>query len=600
MKTRSKIGQKLKRRTSILVILAILTISIPLIFLFSWNYVKNSVNNMNVISDQIVDQMNDSCKSVIQYAGWITTDKRLLSLIQEYGLTRAEEERAYYESLISNQLTELAGMSASIQDIVLLLEDGRVFRSVFIEDSDVERILSSDWYRKQEEENYLKFFYPDGPNRFTFCAPLESMSGLYGKIILTFRSDSLIQLIQTADKTFRHYLWLDAWNQPFYSGGGDTAFDYAPVLDHSARYRLQEDFILNRGSGIYITHISEVTRWKFIAFVPYHELLGNFFPIFIILIVSVLLVVLLASFILNPLIRNIIEPLEVLSQHMKKVPGGEEALVDIRTGDEIEDLSHAFNQMTLELQKHIRSLLENEKTKQQMKYGLLISQINPHFIYNTMNTINYLARKGRTGDIVVLNNALIRILKDSLRINDISVFDTVEQEIDVVKQYMTIQSCRYADQIRVFWEVKEDVLNFKIPKHIIQPIVENALLHGFLSEDLSGWEEEPFIRIKIYKEAFCLRNAPPETGREPDEKTDADQLVIRIEDNGVGIDMEQYRQLCLEADRQEENEASRGSHIGLANIRWRLNYLLKEEQSLTVEQASPHGTVVTIRIGKQA
>ena len=125
MKTRSKIGQKLKRRTSILVILAVLTISIPLIFLFTWNYVKNSVNNMNVISDQIVDQMNDSCKSVIQYAGWITTDKRLLSLIQEYDLTRAEEERAYYESLISNQLTELAGMSASIQDI---------------EDSDVERI----------------------------------------------------------------------------------------------------------------------------------------------------------------------------------------------------------------------------------------------------------------------------------------------------------------------------------------------------------------------------------------------------------------------------------------------------------------------------
>lgn len=98
-----------------------------------------------------------------RWTGWITTDKRLLSLIQEYGLTRAEEERAYYESLISNQLTELAGMSASIQDIVLLLEDGRVFRSVFIEDSDVERILSSDWYRKQEEENYLKFFYPDGP-----------------------------------------------------------------------------------------------------------------------------------------------------------------------------------------------------------------------------------------------------------------------------------------------------------------------------------------------------------------------------------------------------------------------------------------------------
>ena len=102
-----------------------------------------------------------------------------------------------------------------------------------------------------------------------------------------------------------------------------------------------------------------------------------------------------------------------------------------------------------------------------------------------------------------------------------------------------------------------------------------------MSEDLSDWDEEPFIRIQVYK------------------KTDADQLVIRIEDNGVGIDMENYRKLCLEADRQEEDEASRGNHIGLANIRWRLNYLLKEDQALSVERAEPHGTVVTILIGIQ-
>ena len=104
MKTRSIIGQKLKRRTSILVILAILTISIPLIFLFSWNYVKNSVYNMNVISDQIVDQMND---------GWITTDKRLLTLLKEFDLTQEAEERSYYESLISNKLTELAATAVT-------------------------------------------------------------------------------------------------------------------------------------------------------------------------------------------------------------------------------------------------------------------------------------------------------------------------------------------------------------------------------------------------------------------------------------------------------------------------------------------------------
>jgi len=127
--------------------------------------------------------------------------------------------------------------------------------------------------------------------------------------------------------------------------------------------------------------------------------------------------------------------------------------VNIQTGDEIEELSHAFNDMSLELKKHVEMLLAKQQKEQELEYGLRISQINPHFIYNTMNTINYLARKSRTEDIVTINNALIHIMKDSLRINETSVFDTVDTELKVVEQYLKIQEYRYGEQIKIIQEI---------------------------------------------------------------------------------------------------------------------------------------------------
>ena len=117
----------------------------------------------------------------------------------------------------------------------------------------------------------------------------------------------------------------------------------------------------------------------------------------------------------------------------------------------------------------------------------------------------------------------------------------------------------------------------QIPKHILQPIVENSIVHGFLNdcfESLHG--ETPYIRITI-------------------SPAGSDSLCICVEDNGIGIDMRAYEKIVEESEHFDmANEYNRGKHIGLANIRWRLAYLLKEKQELKISPCSPHGTRVVI------
>ena len=583
MNVQTKIGTKIKRRIRVLIIIVLLILSLPLIGLFTWSYLKNDVQNLNIISSQIVEQINNSFQSVIQFGDWIPQDERLRSLISDFYSAETEQEKESCKSLITNRLTELTGRGSGIQDIVLYLED-EIFHSVFIDEAEIKNIQHSDWFEDFKGKDYQRFFspYENDSNTFSYCIPLDTVSFMSGEMVINIRGDDIISLIQTANNSFLHYVWLDNQNRPFFSESETINFNLDYVVQYSNRNRLDEDFILYDIHGVYITHVSGLTHWKLVAFVSYYELFAPFFQMFIILLISVFIIIIITSMALNPLIRNIVEPIQLLSEHMKKVFEEKTPLIRINSQDEIEELSHSFNQMTLELEKHIQLLLEKQKTEQQMKYGLLISQINPHFIYNTMNSINYLARKGRTEDIVIMNNALIHILKDSLRINEISSFDTISQEIRVVKEYLKIQSYRYGDCVAVEWNIDESILNQEIPKHMIQPIIENSLIHGFLSADSDEvLEDHNLIMITIQK------------------STSPEGISIKIEDNGIGIDMDNYDQACKNAsDSDSTHELSRGSHIGLANIKWRLSFLLGDKQSLEISKRDPRGTTVTIWIAK--
>lgn len=224
--------------------------------------------------------------------------------------------------------------------------------------------------------------------------------------------------------------------------------------------------------------------------------------------------------------------------------------------------------MVEDLKKSLKIISEKEKKEQQAKFSLLISQIDPHFIYNTINSINYLARRGRSEDVVTVNSALIAILQDRLRVNDIQITDSVRNEKKVIEQYIVIERYMYEGELSLVWEIEEGLMDAQIPKNMIQPLVENALFHGLIDEESGDLNGEIRIRIR---------------SRDQD-------IVVEVRDNGLGMDEKKLHQVQNETYRPED----RGKRIGLSNIRGRLYYLYGGRDCLEIESEPGKGTCITL------
>ena len=232
----------------------------------------------------------------------------------------------------------------------------------------------------------------------------------------------------------------------------------------------------------------------------------------------------------------------------------------------------SFNLMAEKLQENIDKMLEQEKREQKMRYSLLISQVDPHFIYNTMNTITYLAQKGRNEDVIAVNRAMIEILKDRLRIDLEDVYDTVDQEIKVTEQFLIIQKYRYADTFKTEIQVEEQARNCYIAKNVIQPLVENALFHGILcNRDEDGEILGGCIRIRV--------------------KRENDYIWISVKDNGVGMTEEKLEEL-----EKQSLSPIRGKHIGIRNIKGRIHYIYGDSCSFSIRSKEGEGTEVFIEL----
>ena len=322
------------------------------------------------------------------------------------------------------------------------------------------------------------------------------------------------------------------------------------------------------GTGFVKTSLN--SKWRVISYVADKTIFMSF-SFYVVGIMTVLFLFTLVTLgILSKAIGNILKPLSELSGSMEEVAKGNlDCKLTQFPEDEIGMLSRTFNQMTVDLKDSLELLAKKERQEQQIRFSLLISQIDPHFIYNTINSINYLARRGRCNDVIKVNSALISILQDRLRVNDIQVTDTIANERKVVEQYLVIERYMYDGDLEVSWKIENELMTEQIPKNMIQPLVENALFHGLIDEE-SG-ELNGKIEIEIQR----------------DEK----DLILRVSDNGIGMSEDRLKAVREEIYQPEE----RGKKIGLSNIGRRLYYLYGSSDGIRIESGENEGTRITLK-----
>lgn len=301
-------------------------------------------------------------------------------------------------------------------------------------------------------------------------------------------------------------------------------------------------------------------------------------------------IILLLVFLISLFINQQLKRLTALSQRINYVIDGKDMpLPEDRHQDEISSLTENFNHMMETIQADIERRVQHEKKEQEMQYSLLVSAIDPHFIYNTLNTVTFLAHMGNAEEIVKVNTALIGTLKDRLAIKNCKTYDTIMTEREILEQYMLIQSYLCHNTIEYSFEIEEGSEKLLVPKNIIQPLVENSIKHGLLPHKNLQTHEILDGRIGILARRSDIS---VNECRKAADQNHAIWMEIIIADNGVGISEEMisnYFTCPISEITESEKE-----HIGICNIRKRLSYLYGDDYKLKVRETVGGGCTVIL------
>lgn len=277
---------------------------------------------------------------------------------------------------------------------------------------------------------------------------------------------------------------------------------------------------------------------------------------------------LVSALILKKLAHMIVKPLEHLTESMQIVENGDfdqarEFLGTSMQKDEIGLMTQEFRMTLDKIDNLIHENYEKQLLLKDTKYKMLQAQINPHFLYNTLNSINWMIRAQKNDEAAEMTVALGTILRSALSKQQ---YVTIEEELDSLKKYMTIQEYRYRKRVAFSVECEASG-RFLIPHMTLQPLVENSIYHG-VEKMLTPCT----ISVTI--------------------KEDAERIAITIDDNGPGMTEDE-----LEAVRSF-NAEPKGHGIGLKNIYERLKMAFEQDADFNISSVCGKGTTVTIRIPK--
>ena len=260
--------------------------------------------------------------------------------------------------------------------------------------------------------------------------------------------------------------------------------------------------------------------------------------------------------------RSLAHPVNRLDEAMKEIRKGNfDVSVTIAREDEFGHLSESFNLMTEEYKKNLVRSVEHQKELNATQIRMLQAQLNPHFLYNTLDSIKWMGVVHKAPDIAAMATNLAALLRASISGNDIIL---LSEELELIERYIEIQSVRFEDRFTCEIDIAEQFQNCLVPKLVLQPLVENAIIHGVVER------EDGYIKLSAQEE-------------------DGD-LLISVADNGCGMPEDVLEQL------QRAEKKVPGQHLGLYNVSSIIRLHFGENYGISVESVTGSGSCVRVRL----
>ena len=312
------------------------------------------------------------------------------------------------------------------------------------------------------------------------------------------------------------------------------------------------------------------TGWKLVGVIPTSGFrLGTVSTEFFTILV--LLMTILALLLINRLVTNrIASPILRLNRSIQNMGDGRVDPDNVYIGGpaEIENLGRSLQGSFRQVNALMDDVVREQEERRRTELDALQSQINPHFLYNTLDSIEWMIEGERNNDAVFMVTQLASLLRVSLSKGRTVI--SIRDELLHARNYMNIQKVRYKDAFEVKWDIQDEILDYCTVKLILQPILENAIYYG-----VNAMGDEGEILVVGRKEG--------------------DDIFLSVKDNGLGMPREKVDQLLLD-EEHEEREYKHGSGVGLINVHKRIMLRFGPQYGLRIESEPDEGTVVTIRI----
>lgn len=535
--------------------------------------------NSKYFSD-LITQMADSVELNCSYLNGMVENIAYSRVVQDYLIT---DDKAYlreHNSDVKNFIIPFADINNGIKDIAVIGTHGN-YVNLNADIYDLRKIVDlfpekTLWY--YTGLNDIKIIPYKRDKYFTVGTNVYSTSDLtrkekIGTVIITFKLRSIFGFAQyQQNNKLPDMLIYDRNNQLAYSGIEEgIATSYEEYFDQEGNGK--SDVIRQGKQTFYIkTGRFESLGGKVVFLIPKEELMAGlessrmqtmvicFFTFILMLGLSIIA------------INSIVVPIKQFMNYLNKVGGGDLRMikqpVQLKGAAEILVMSDTFNRMMEEMNDLSHRLVntsarlyESELAKRQAELEYMYSQINPHFLLNTLETIKGCAVDERADNTFRMINSLGRMFRYCVRFGNIV---PLEEEINVINSYMLLQKTRFGNKLNYICNIKGDIYDASIPKMILQPLIENAVIHGI--------EENDAVTVWLEGELF------------------QEVLYFYVRDDGAGVGEERRKELL-----HMMNDNSKTSHIGISNVNKRLKYIYGEEYGVNIEDTNGQGFCVSVK-----
>lgn len=552
----------------------------------SMKFTNTSIfENSSEYTHTIIQQMNQNIDSYIDYMENIAYLISSNEDVQDYLFDEKIDNEGRYRIL--NQLQTILDSRSDIRNVGIISKNGRMLINDGSKSVNQDLDLNTqEWYATALEKpngpiltssHVQHIISGERPWVITLSRGIRDRSGSGEKEGVFFIDLNYSAISEPCDQstvgTKGYAFILDAKGNIVYHPQQQQLYNELQTENISLIMDTDEDTVLT-GTGndgkLYSISRSEKTGWTVVDCTNVKELLSKSRQAQSVYVLTAIILVIVTLLFSRFMARSITLPIQKLRDSMKKVQEGDFSVSDVvvDSKNEIGSLTKSFDVMTHRIHELMEQNVHEQEEKRKSELKALQSQINPHFLYNTLDSIIWMAEGKKNEEVVLMTASLARLLRQSISNEDEVV--PIANEVEYARGYLTIQKMRYKDKLEFQIEVDSSILYIPLIKLVLQPIIENAIYHGLKYKESKG--------LLIVKGFMKDGNA-----------------VLQVIDDGVGMDEETLAHIY---DKHKVNYHSNG--VGVYNVQKRLKLYYGEDYGITYTSELGKGTTATITIpGRQ-